>query len=87
MFVLSMDLFDAINKPNFEKTMDCVQEAIKKADLKEEIKLVIMVGGSTKIPYIKKMLQRKFGDIVLFGDVDESIAMGAALKASWLCVN
>jgi len=55
-----MALSDDINKPTFEKTMDCVKEATTKADLKEKIKLVIMIGGSTKIPYIKHMLKREF---------------------------
>jgi hypothetical protein len=34
IFVLSMALSDDINKPTFEKTIDCVKEATTKADLK-----------------------------------------------------
>ena len=46
--------FEAICKPIFDEMLEPIREALEQAALqKEDISEVIMVGGSTRIPYVR----------------------------------
>ena len=47
-----------------------------------QINRVVLVGGSSNIPVVKRLLQRKFGDKIFTGDTQGAVAKGAALVAA-----
>ena len=72
------DLFDKLSIP--------FEELIKGANLtKENIDEIILVGGSTKMPYIKEMLKSKFNCKINDSiNPDEVVAFGATIQAAML---
>ena len=52
----------------------------------EEISRVLMVGGSSKLPWVKRFVGSYFGESKLVDNFDprKAVAEGAALEASWL---
>lgn len=65
------------------KISDIVDEALELAHLSEnKIDRVVLIGGSSNIPIVKKMLQKKFGDKIFTGDTRGAVAKGAALVAA-----
>lgn len=80
---ISFAKFNELNKVRFDETLATVQEVLKVAKMdKGEIKEVILVGGSTRIPKVRQMLadfltnQRVYNTI----DPDEAVAIGAATR-------
>ena len=73
---LCSDLFKGCLKP--------VEEAMKESKLdKNQIDEIILVGGSTRIPYVQKILSEFFNGKKLNQSVnpDEAVAYGAAVQA------
>jgi molecular chaperone DnaK (HSP70) len=65
--------------------MKCVQEALDGARLvPDRIYEIVLVGGSTRIPKIQEMIRELFkkSQIVKTINVDECVAIGAALEAA-----
>ena len=62
-----------------------IETALEMANLKkDEINEVILVGGTTRMPAIKESVSKFFGkDPKLFGNPDESVALGAAIYAAY----
>lgn len=63
------------------------KKALKDANLnKSEIDEIVLVGGSTRIPKVQKLLQEFFDGKTLNKSVnpDEAVANGAAVLGSWL---
>ncbi|MCL4147621.1 UNVERIFIED_CONTAM: hypothetical protein GTU68_041068 [Idotea baltica] len=80
---ITREKFEQINAHLFKKTLTLIFSCIKEAKLKiDEIDAVILVGGSTKIPFIQKFLTDNFGqERVKFSDnTIEAVAMGALLS-------
>merc|ERR1719245_2446905 len=89
------DLYSSITKARFEElcsdlfkeTIKPVEKALADAKLqKNEIHDVVLVGGSTRIPKVKKLLQDFFSGKELCNSVnpDEAVAYGAAIQAAIL---
>ncbi len=81
--------FEEIIKAILERTIASCKAALKDAGLKKsEIDEIVMVGGSTRVPLVKKMVSDFFGkslnDTV---DPDEVVALGAAIQADILAGN
>lgn len=79
--------FEELNDDFFKEAIRIVEETILDAKLeKSEIHEVILVGGSTYIPKVQKMLQKCFNGKVLNNSIkpDEAVAYGAAVLASTL---
>ncbi|EUB57861.1 Heat shock cognate protein [Echinococcus granulosus] len=69
----------------FSRTMNAVKTALNDAKLnKADIHDIVLVGGSTRIPRVQKMLQDFFNGRELKRSVnpDEAVAYGAALLAA-----
>ncbi len=74
-------LFEQIIAPIVEKSFECCRRALENAHLKpEQIDAVVLVGGTTKIPYIQRRVAEFFGRDPFLGiETELVIAMGAAI--------
>jgi len=90
-----VDFYTSITRARFEElcgdlfraTLDPVAEALKGAKMdKMKIQDVVLVGGSTRIPKIQKLLSDFFNDKELNKSInpDEAVAYGAAVQAAIL---
>merc|ERR1712212_1321013 len=71
----------------FKNTMEPVQKALQDSKIaKGDIHDVVLVGGSTRIPKVKQLLQDYFNGKELCNSVnpDEAVAYGAAIQAAIL---
>merc|ERR1712226_411851 len=71
----------------FRNTLEPVERALRDAHLsKNDIHDVVLVGGSTRIPKIRKLLEEFFNGKVLNQSInpDEAVAYGAAVQAAIL---
>jgi molecular chaperone DnaK len=78
--------FEILVKEIIDKTIDPCEKAIKDAGLKpEEIEVVVLVGGSTRMPLVKRTVEQVFKKKP-FDDLnpDEVVALGAAIQADIL---
>lgn len=78
--------FDKLIAPWIEKTVHICEQVLSDAHLeKSEVKGVVLVGGSTRIPAVRAAVEACFGKRPL-SDVnpDEVVAAGAALQADGL---
>ncbi|XP_070826186.1 heat shock cognate 71 kDa protein-like [Chaetodon trifascialis] len=79
--------FEELNGDLFRQTLEPVEKALRDAGLdKAKIKDVVLVGGSTRIPRIQKLLQDFFNgkDLNKSINPDEAVAYGAAVQAAIL---
>uniref|UniRef100_A0A1B0A8R1 Heat shock 70 kDa protein cognate 2 n=1 Tax=Glossina pallidipes TaxID=7398 RepID=A0A1B0A8R1_GLOPL len=79
--------FEELNMDLFRSTLAPVERALTDAKMdKSSINDVVLVGGSTRIPKIQKMLQDFFGGkkLNLSINPDEAVAYGAAVQAAIL---
>ncbi|HYJ38722.1 MAG TPA: Fe-S protein assembly chaperone HscA [Chitinophagaceae bacterium] len=75
--------------PFVERTIESCRNALKDAKLTvEDIQEIVMVGGSTRIPFVKKSVS-KFFNRPVHDEVnpDEVVAVGAAVQADVLAGN
>jgi len=83
---LSRAKFEQLNDSLMQSTIPPCQQALKDAGLKpSEIDEVILVGGSTRIPAIQKLVRDLFGKEPSKGvNPDEVVAIGAAIQGGVL---
>lgn len=87
---ISRARFEELNMDLFRSTMEPVERALKDAKLdKSSIHDVVLVGGSTRIPKIQKLLKDFFNgkDLCMSINPDEAVAYGAAVQAAVLTGN
>lgn len=87
--VLTRDVFDDITKTLVGKTLAPVRKALRDADLSpEDVKGVVMVGGSTRMLSVQRAVGEYFGQTPLTNlDPDKVVALGAAMQANVLAGN
>lgn len=80
--------FESINGDLFAATLKPVEQALKDACLqKSDVNEIILVGGSTRIPKIQKLLYEFFEEkkqLNKWINPDEAVAYGAAVQAAIL---
>jgi molecular chaperone HscA len=81
--------FEELIQPLVDKTLQCCNNALKDSGMAlSEIDVVVMVGGSTRVPLVKESVSKLFGKQV--NDTvnpDEVVALGAAVQADILAGN
>jgi len=83
---VTRDEFDALIRPLVERTGVSCRRAIRDAKIEaRELDGVILVGGSTRVPFVKRYVADLFGKEPL-GDIDpeQVVALGAAIQANVL---
>ena len=83
---LSRAKFESLNKDLFDSTLESVRKALKDAKLSaSDIDQVVLVGGSTRIPYIQELVKKELGkEPNKSVNPDEVVAMGAAIQGGVL---
>ena len=78
--------FEGLCKDLFDSTLDSVRKALKDAKLtKSDIDQVVLVGGSSRIPYIQNLIKDELGkEPNKSVNPDEVVAMGAAIQGGVL---
>ena len=79
--------FESLIKSYIDKTIEFICRALDKAALQiGNINQIILVGGSTRIPYVQKRLTEFFGKPIdpTIVNLDEAVAEGAAIYAASL---
>ncbi|XP_021316538.1 heat shock cognate 70 kDa protein isoform X2 [Sorghum bicolor] len=79
--------FEELNKDLFSKCLEAVKKCLHDAKMeKSSVEDIILVGGSTRIPKVRSMLQDFFDgkDLCRSINPDEAVAYGAAIHASVL---
>jgi len=79
--------FEELNQDLFRKTLEPVERALSDSKLsKSDIYEIVLVGGSTRIPKIQKIIQDFFNGKELCKSInpDEAVAYGAAIQAAVL---
>jgi len=83
---LSKAKFEDLCRDLFDSTLDPVHKALQDAKLSnKDIDEVILVGGSTRIPYIQDLVKKELNKEPHKGvNPDEVVAMGAAIQGGVL---
>ncbi len=73
--------FEVLIEKYLDKTLDCVSKTLDDAKISPtQLDKVILVGGSTRIPEVHRLLQEKTGKVLRWEvDPDLIVAMGAAM--------
>ena len=88
-FNLTRRQFAELIKPIVQRTLEACDQCVKDAGVAvDQIDEVIVVGGSTRIPFVKQAVSEFFGqDVNDELNPDEVVAKGAAIQADILAGN
>ncbi|NXJ54433.1 HSP13 protein, partial [Spizaetus tyrannus] len=80
---ISRKLFEMLNEDLFEKILVPIEQVLKEGHLrKAEVDEIVLVGGSTRIPQIRKVIRDFFGkEPNTSVDPDLAVVMGVAIQA------
>ncbi len=85
---ITREKFDELAAPLVERTIDICRNVLEDADIfPDEVKGVVLVGGSTRVPLVRQRVG-EFFDQQPLADInpDEVVSVGAALQAEALTV-
>ena len=83
---VSLEVFEQMIQPIIDRTVGPCKQALKDAGLKpEQIDEAVLVGGSTRIPKVRRLVQDLFQRVPHTDlNPDEVVALGAAVQANIL---
>ncbi|MBV8210237.1 MAG: Fe-S protein assembly chaperone HscA, partial [Burkholderiaceae bacterium] len=86
---LSAETFFGLTQHLVQKTIDSARRTLKDAGLApSQIKGVVLVGGASRMPHVRKAVTELFGQAPLTDlDPDQVVALGAAIQANLLAGN
>ncbi len=76
--------FESLIEDLVDETIAKIEQVVKESDLsKDEIKEIVMVGGSTRVPLVQEKVKAFFGkDLNKSMNPDEVVAIGAAIQGA-----
>ncbi len=85
-YSLTRDAFVVATKALVEATLKPCEDALREAHLtKEQVDVILLVGGMTRVPEIRRRVAEFFGKPAHPGvDPDEAVAIGAAIQGGIL---
>jgi heat shock protein 1/8 len=83
---ITKNVFESICKEHFEKTLIPIKKALLDAKFSErDIDDVVLIGGSTRIPAIRELLEKQFPEKIRSNiNPDEAVAYGAVIQGAIL---
>jgi molecular chaperone HscA len=86
---VSREQFEEITQALVDRTVAALRKVLRDAKVsKEDVRGIVMVGGSTRMPKVQAVVSQFFGKPVLTNlNPDEVVALGAALQANALAGN
>ena len=86
---LTKEKFDSLIETFVKKTITACRRALRDADItKDDVSEVVMVGGSTRVPLVRKQVESFFNKKPHTNiDPDQVVAIGAAIQADILAGN
>lgn len=81
---INVDEFNDLIRPLIKKTIDITKDILKESNKDiNDIDELLLVGGSTRIPLVKEMINDEFGkEINMTVDPDESVSKGASIQGA-----
>jgi molecular chaperone HscA len=88
-FDVNIEQFESVTSDLTARTLAAVRKALRDAKLTvDDVKGVVMVGGSTRMPQIQREVAKFFGRAPLTNlNPDEVVALGASIQANQLAGN
>lgn len=83
--VVSRDKFESLIRPLVQRTIDLIEELLVKTSISaNDLSSILLVGGSSCIPLVKRMLVEKYGEEKILSSEKPmlAIAQGAAILAA-----
>ena len=81
--IISREEFDEINKTNYEKILNAMENVIKESKIeRDKLNHVILLGESFKIQKLVEIISKKYEDCDIVTDLDDAVALGAGIYSA-----